>query len=97
MRSATFTDRNPVPTGVVSGPFRATLLRWMDSSTDSGRGVPSSVHHRLAGFGDLPLDVDVERADNLLYGVREIRADPVARYESNRLRHAQTPFAVDRR
>ena len=37
---ATLTLRNPVPTGVVIGPFRATLFLRMDSMTSSGRGVP---------------------------------------------------------
>src|SRR6266700_7931757 len=41
-RSATLTLRNPVPTGVVIGPFRATRLRRIDSSTCSGSGVPYS-------------------------------------------------------
>ena len=40
LRSATFTLRKPVPTGVVIGPLMATLLRRTDSSTCSGSGVP---------------------------------------------------------
>ena len=35
------TLRKPVPTGVVIGAFRATLVRRHDSITLSGTGVPS--------------------------------------------------------
>ena len=35
------TERNPVPTGVVIGALRATLVRRHDSMTLSGTGVPS--------------------------------------------------------
>src|SRR5918994_4957693 len=41
-RSVTLTLRNPSPTGVVIGPFSATLLRLIDSRTWSGKGVPCS-------------------------------------------------------
>src|SRR6202158_26993 len=40
-RSATLTLRNPLPTGVVIGPLRATLFLRMDASTGSGSGVPN--------------------------------------------------------
>src|SRR6185436_21055126 len=33
-------DEKPVPTGVVTGPFSATLLRRIDSSTSAGNGSP---------------------------------------------------------
>src|SRR5881392_2507586 len=33
-------DWNPVPTGVVTGPLSATLLRRIDSSTSGGSGSP---------------------------------------------------------
>src|ERR671918_144987 len=39
-RNATLMDRNPVPTGVVTGPLRATLLRTIDAITCSGSGDP---------------------------------------------------------
>ena len=41
LRSATFTERKPDPTGVVIGAFIASLFRRIDSSTRSGIGVPS--------------------------------------------------------
>src|ERR1700682_5114911 len=41
-RSATFTLRNPLPTGVVIGPLRATLFLRIEASTCSGSGVPNS-------------------------------------------------------
>ena len=40
LRSATFTLRKPVPTGVVHGPLMATLLRLTASTVSSGNGVP---------------------------------------------------------
>ncbi len=40
LRSPTFTLVNPPPTGVVTGPLSATLLRLIDSSSSSGSGVP---------------------------------------------------------
>src|SRR5690606_23518604 len=40
-RSWTLTLLKPLPTGVVTGPFRAILLRLMDARTESGSGVPS--------------------------------------------------------
>ncbi len=40
-RSATFTLRKPVPTGVVMGPFRAVLVVSIERKTRSGSGVPS--------------------------------------------------------
>ena len=40
-RRATLTLRNPVPTGVVIGPFRAVRLDSIDRMTRSGSGVPS--------------------------------------------------------
>src|SRR5438132_8646722 len=40
LRSATFTERKPVPSSVVSGPLRATRLRRTDSSASLGNGVP---------------------------------------------------------
>jgi hypothetical protein len=42
MRSATFTLRNPPPTGVDTGPFKATPFFRMDSSTSSGSGEPDA-------------------------------------------------------
>src|SRR6185503_4986831 len=39
-RSPTFTLANPPPTGVVSGPFNATLLRAIDSSSVGGSVDP---------------------------------------------------------
>ena len=40
-RRATFTLRNPDPTGVVIGPFSAVLVASIDLRTRSGSGVPS--------------------------------------------------------
>ena len=40
MRSATLTERNPVPTGVVIGPLMATPVWAIDSITESGSGLP---------------------------------------------------------
>src|SRR3989339_244293 len=37
---ATFTERKPLPIGVVIGPFIATLFLRMDLRTSSGSGVP---------------------------------------------------------
>ena len=39
-RSPTLTERNPVPTGVVSGPLSASRVRRMLSTVASGSGVP---------------------------------------------------------
>ncbi len=41
-RSATLTERKPVPIGVVIGPFRATPFAFTDASVSSGSGVPAS-------------------------------------------------------
>ena len=42
LRSCTFTERKPVPIGVVTGALRAILLTLIDSNTLGGSGVPSS-------------------------------------------------------
>jgi len=39
-RSATLTERNPLPIGVVIGPLSATRFFRTDSRTSSGSGVP---------------------------------------------------------
>src|SRR5438309_2378401 len=46
LRSATFTERKPLPSSVVRGPLRPTLLRRMDSRAAGGNGVP---HFAIAG------------------------------------------------
>src|SRR5712692_10035123 len=40
LRSATFTDRKPTPTGVVIGPFSATPASRIASRTSGGSGLP---------------------------------------------------------
>ena len=40
VRSATFTERNPVPTGVVIGALMHVFVARIDASTSSGNGVP---------------------------------------------------------
>src|ERR1041384_6650514 len=40
LRKRTLIDEKPVPTGVVTGPLSATLLRRIDSSTSAGSGSP---------------------------------------------------------
>src|SRR3954451_768830 len=40
LRSATLTERNPPPTGVVIGPFRATPVSRIASRTSGGSGLP---------------------------------------------------------
>src|SRR5260370_847726 len=42
-RRATLTLLNPEPTGVVTGPFSATLCLRIEASKGSGRGVPNSL------------------------------------------------------
>ena len=42
LRSATFIERNPEPTGVVIGPLIASPRSLIESITRSGSGVPSS-------------------------------------------------------
>ena len=37
----TFTERNPLPIGVVIGAFNATLFSFIESSTRWGNGTPS--------------------------------------------------------
>src|ERR1041384_8029481 len=41
LRSRTLIDEKPVPTGVVTGPLSATLLRRIDSRTSAGSGSPN--------------------------------------------------------
>src|SRR5207237_5122194 len=41
LRSVTFTERKPPPTGVVIGPFSATPVSRIASRTASGSGLPS--------------------------------------------------------
>ncbi len=42
VRSNTFTDRKPAPTGVVVGPLIPTFVRLIESIVRSGNGVPSA-------------------------------------------------------
>ena len=41
LRRRTLIDAKPVPTGVVTGPFSATLFLRIESSTSWGRGSPN--------------------------------------------------------
>ncbi len=58
------TLRNPSPTGVVIGPFSATLLRLIEFEDVIRERCPVLGHHPLAGVDDLPLERHAGRVED---------------------------------
>ena len=83
LRSPTLTLVNPPPTGVVTGPLSATLLRLIDSSSSSGSVVPCAFQRQHAGAELLPFDLEPGAFEDRDHGAGDFRADAVAGNERN--------------
>ena len=88
MRSPTFTLVNPSPTGVVTGPFSATLFFLIESSSSCGSGVPCFSSAETPASNGSHCDVDAGRLEDARDGGRHFRADAVAGNERDRMPHA---------
>ena len=77
-RSATFTLRNPVPTGVVIGPLIATRQLRIASTVSVGQERAAGLERTGAGRHLDPLDADVGGVQDQAGGGGDLGADPVA-------------------
>ena len=88
LRSATFTERKPPPTGVVIGPFSATPVSRIASSTVGRQRIAAVLlHHVGAGLADVPLELDARRLENAARRLRQLGAGPVAGDQHDAVRH----------
>ena len=78
MRSATFTLRKPVPTGVVIGPLMATLFFRIESSTCVGERRPVLVHDVRAGVLDVPVELHAGAFEHPAGRFGDLGTGPVA-------------------
>ena len=69
---------NPPPTGVVTGPFSATLLRLIESSSSAGSGRAVLLERHHAGQVRLPLDLQPGALEDRDDGAGDLGADAVA-------------------
>ena len=69
---------NPSPIGVVTGPFSATLLRRIESSSSTGSVVAGALEREDAGVVALPVDRHAGRVEDADDRVGDFRADAVA-------------------
>ena len=90
-RSATFTLRNPVPTGVVIGPFQrhAAIADRVERRLRQERAV--GLQGSRAGHGVDPLDVAVRGVQDQPGRGRDLGADAVTRDECDLVCHEQEP------
>ena len=88
MRRPTLTLVNPSPIGVVTGPFSATLLRSIESSSACGSVVPWRSSATDAGVVTLPLDGDAGGREDADHGRGHFRADAVAGNEGDGVTHS---------
>ena len=82
-RSPTFTLVKPSPTGVVTGPFRATRLRRIDSSSVVGQRRAVLLDCDEARVMALPVHIDTGRFDDADNGVGDFGPDAVTGDESD--------------
>ena len=85
MRRPTLTLVNPSAIGVVTGPFSATLLRWIESMSSTGSGAAGPLEREHAGVVPLPLDRDAGRREDAQHGFGDFRTDAVAGNERDRV------------
>ena len=76
-----------MPTGVVIGALRATLVRRHDSMTLSGIGRAQLGHHVDAGVLLVPADRDAGGLDAHLGGLGQLRPHAVAADQRHFVRH----------
>ena len=89
MRSATLTQRKPVPTGVVIGPLSATPVRRARLDHGVGQRVAAVLGHDVdAGLLDVPVDLDAGRLEHAARGFGQLGADAVAGDQCDAMRHA---------
>ena len=87
-RSATLIERWPLPTGVASGPFRATPVARMDSMTGSGAASPRRSTAIVARRLLIPGELHARRVQHLQRRGGDLGADPVARNQRHAVGHA---------
>ncbi len=96
-RSATFTDRNPSPIGVVIGPLSATPLRRMDASGRVGQRIACvRRHHVGAGGLNIPLEIDARGVEHAPGCLGEFGSDPVSGDECHCVGHRGRGLYVQR-
>ena len=86
-RSATLTERKPVPIGVVIGPFSATPLAFTDASVVLGERCAGLLHDVDARLADVPVEVDARRLEDAAGRLGELRPGPVAGDEGDAMGH----------
>ena len=84
------TDRNPVPTGVVSGPLRASRVRRMLSTVASGSGSPERSTAAMPAICSSQSNVTPVASQHLPGGGGDLRADAVARDQRDDMAHGST-------
>ena len=86
-RSPTLTLVKPSPTGVVTGPFSATLLRRTESMSSSGSGDPYFSRASTPASCRLPRDLYAGCFDDRDNGCRHFGSDAVARNKGDGVSH----------
>ncbi len=88
LRRPTLTLVNPPPTGVVTGPLSATVLRSIESSSSGGSGDVVALDRPHACQLRLPLSPQTRRLENRDDRARDLGADAVAFDERDAVHHA---------
>ena len=82
------TERKPPPTGVVIGPFSATPVSRIASSTSGGSGLPPYLSMTSAPASlDVPVELDAGRLEDAARRLGQLGAGPVAGNEDDAVRH----------
>ena len=87
LRRATFTLRNPVPMGVVTGPLMPSFVRASESSARCGQRCAFVLHDVDTDVLDIPVEGDARRLEDAAGGIRDLGAGAVAGYERHFVRH----------
>ena len=78
MRSATFTERKPPPTGVVIGPLSATFVLADRVDRPVRQRVAAELVHDVgAGLPNVPLELDAGRLEDAARRLGELGAGSV--------------------
>ena len=87
--------RNPLPTGVVMGAFRAQRVRRTLSSTRVRQRGAEALHHVHARLLDVPVDLHAGGIHALPGGRGQFRPHPVPGYQRHFVRHVALPPGIE--